>query len=63
MQITVLCSVNHLAFIRLKWYNPQIRINPLDMAGNDVNSAVFMAHNLNVINDQEMSLLENVNRP
>ena len=33
------------------------------MAGNNVNVAVFMAHNLYVIEDQEMALLENVNRP
>ena len=33
------------------------------MAGNNVNAAVFMAHNLNVIDNQEMALLENVNRP
>ena len=33
------------------------------MAGNNVNAADFMAYNLNVIDDQEVALLENVNRP
>ena len=58
-----LCCVNRLVFIRLACINPQKPINSLDMAGNDVNAAVFMARNMNVINDQEMALLENVNRP
>ena len=30
--------------------NPQKLINSLDMAGNDVNAAVFLARNMNVIN-------------
>ena len=33
------------------------------MAGNDMNAAVFMAHNVDIIYDQEMALLKNVNRP
>ena len=28
-----------------------------------MNAAVFSAHDFNVVNDQEMALLENVNRP
>ena len=28
-----------------------------------MNAAVFMAHKCDIINDQEMALLENVNRP
>ena len=55
--------MNHLVFITLACTNPQKLINSLDMAGNDVNAAVFMARNMNVINDQEMALLDNVNRP
>ena len=50
-------------FIKLQYINPQKQFNSLDMAGNNVNAAVFMAYNLNVIEDQEMALLENVNRP
>ena len=62
-QITALSCVNHLVFIRLACTNPQKLINSLDMAGNDVNAAVFMGRNMTVINDQDMALLENVNRP
>ena len=37
--------MNHIGFIRLKWYSPQKLINSLGMAGKDVHAPVFMAHN------------------
>ena len=50
-------------FIKLQYINPQKQFNSLDMAGNNANAAVFMAHNLTAIDDQERALLENVNKP
>ena len=35
-------------FTKLQYINPQKQFNSLDMAGNNVNAAVFMAYNLNV---------------
>ena len=47
------CDVNQLlstgkGFIKLQYITPQKQFNSLDMAGNNVNAAVFMAFNLKV---------------
>ena len=50
--------MNPHAFIRLEYCNLHKLINSFDMAGNDVNAAVFLAHEFDVANDQEMILLK-----